>query len=182
MDIFLVRHGEAAAGWGQSSDPGLSELGLRQAEEVAEALLPRLSADTALLSSPLARARETAIPLAEALEKPVVVEDVFREVPAPVPLPQRQPWLRDFMQQQWPGQPPSLTQWRDRALTELLEQSQPAVVFTHFLLINAVVGRVLRRPEILCFWPDNGSITQLRHSGDTLELVSLGREMETVVN
>ena len=182
MDIFLVRHGEAAAGWGQSSDPGLSELGLRQAVEVAESLLPRLSEDTALLSSPLARARETAIPLAAALEKPVLVEEVFSEVPAPVPLQQRQSWLREFMQQQWTAQPASLRQWRDSALSELLGQSQPAVVFTHFLLINAVVGGVLHRPDILCFWPDNGSITQLRHTGDTLELISLGREMATVVN
>jgi len=38
MDIFLVRHGEAAASWGESPDPGLSELGRRQAE-VAAALL-----------------------------------------------------------------------------------------------------------------------------------------------
>lgn len=182
MDIFLVRHGEAAAGWGQSSDPGLSELGVRQAEEVAAALQPQLPGATTLLSSPLARARETAIPLAQALEKPVLVEAAFREVPAPVPLPQRQTWLRGFMQQQWPGQPASLTRWRDRALGELLRLRQPAVVFTHFLLINAVVGSVLQRPEILCFWPDNGSITRLRHTGATLELVSLGREMETVVN
>ena len=182
MDIFLVRHGEAAAGWGHSSDPGLSELGVRQAGEVAIALLPQLSAATKLLSSPLARARETAIPLADALEKEVIVQDAFREVPAPVPLPQRQTWLRGFMQQQWPGQPASLTEWRDRALCELLRQRHPAVVFTHFLLINAIVGRVLQRPEILCFWPDNGSITRLRLTGATLELVSLGREMETVVS
>lgn len=182
MDIFLVRHGEAAAAWGQSSDPGLSELGVRQAEDAAEALLPLLPADTALLSSPLARARETAIPLARALERPVQVEEVFREVPAPVPLSRRQAWLREFMQQRWPGQPASLTLWRDRALTELLGQRQPAVVFTHFLLINAIVGSVLHRPEILCFLPDNGSITRLRHNGKRLALVSLGREMETVVN
>jgi broad specificity phosphatase PhoE len=182
MEIFLVRHGEAAAAWGQSSDPGLSELGVRQAESVAETLLPQLPANTALLSSPLARARETAIPLAEALEQPVLVDEVFSEVPAPVPLPQRQAWLRQFMQQRWPGQPVSLTRWRDRAVAELLEQRQPAVVFTHFLLINAIVGRVLQRPEILCFWPDNGSITRLRHTGKALELISLGREMETAVN
>jgi len=182
MEIFLVRHGEAAAAWGQSSDPGLSELGVTQAKDVAETLLPQLPADTRLLSSPLARARETAMPLAKALEKPVLVDEVFSEVPAPVPLPQRQAWLRQFLQQRWPGQPSRLTEWRDRAMAELLGQRQPAVVFTHFLLINAIVGRVLQRPEILCFWPDNGSITRLRHTGEALELISLGREMETEVH
>jgi len=35
ISIYLVRHGEAAASWGESSDPGLSELGWQQAEDAA---------------------------------------------------------------------------------------------------------------------------------------------------
>ena len=31
-EIILVRHGEASASWQESTDPGLSELGERQAE------------------------------------------------------------------------------------------------------------------------------------------------------
>jgi broad specificity phosphatase PhoE len=38
MELFLIRHGEASASWGESSDPGLSLLGQQQAEETAEAL------------------------------------------------------------------------------------------------------------------------------------------------
>ena len=33
--IYMVRHGRAAAGFGESHDPGLDELGQKQAEEVA---------------------------------------------------------------------------------------------------------------------------------------------------
>ena len=36
--IILVRHGEASASWEKSSDPGLSNLGIYQAEECAEIL------------------------------------------------------------------------------------------------------------------------------------------------
>ena len=36
--IILVRHGEASASWEKSSDPGLSNLGVNQAEECAEIL------------------------------------------------------------------------------------------------------------------------------------------------
>ncbi len=60
MDIFLVRHGEAAASWGQASDPGLSELGIEQASAAAETLRPLLGLETRLLSSPLKRACDTA--------------------------------------------------------------------------------------------------------------------------
>lgn len=182
MELFLIRHGEAAARWGESSDPGLSCLGQQQAEETAEALQQHVCNDTLLLSSPLQRARETAIPLARMLQRDVVIEDVFREIPSPVPLSERQAWLRQFMQQQWLDQEDALIAWRAAALQRLLSLTQPAVVFTHFLVINAVVGQLLDRPDTLCIWPANGSITRLRHNGSHLELLALGAQMETTVN
>jgi broad specificity phosphatase PhoE len=86
------------------------------------------------------------------------------------------------MQQQWHEQGEDLNAWRRKALHQLLELRQPAVIFTHFLVINAVVGQLLDRPQTLCCWPANGSITQLRHNGTGLELIALGQEMETHVN
>lgn len=182
VDFFLVRHGEAAASWGQSPDPGLSETGRIQAQAAADALQRQLREDVQLLSSPLTRARETAEPLAAALSRPVAIDEVFREVPAPVPLAQRKDWLRTFMQQRWDEQPEELHHWRDSACNRLLSLQSPTVVFTHFLVINAVVGRVLQQPGVCHFYPDNGSITHLRRDADGLHLVTLGRELETVVN
>jgi probable phosphoglycerate mutase len=109
-------------------------------------------------------------------------DEAFREIPAPVPLGQRQIWLRQFMQQQWHEQVEGLIAWRTAALNRLLALQQPAVVFTHFLVINAIVGQVLARDETLCFWPANGSITRLRHHGTGLELIQLGEELTTMVN
>ncbi|MFT4520259.1 MAG: broad specificity phosphatase PhoE [Halioglobus sp.] len=182
MDIYLVRHGEAAASWGESPDPGLSELGVEQAEAVGRTLAEQLSGSTQLVSSPLARAQETALPLARVLEKSVGISDIFREVPSPVPLEQRQDWLRQFMAQQWDEQGEDLIGWRDATSQGLLAFTQPTVVFTHFLVINAVVGQLLGKPETLCCWPDNGSITHLRKTPDGLELVALGKQIKTHVN
>ena len=183
MDIFLVRHGEAAASWSQASDPGLSELGQEQAEIAAQELLPLLSSRVQLISSPLLRARETAAALASALGVVgVEIDDAFCEIPSPVPMQQRQAWLREFMQQQWEAQPESLQDWRAGMMGQLLGLQKQAVVFTHFLVLNAVVGKLQDRGETLCFWPDNASIVRLRHTGSALELVKLGRQMSTVVN
>ena len=107
---------------------------------------------------------------------------LFREMPAPVPLPQRQDWLRQFMQQHGLSREASSSQWRDDGVQQLLRLTPPTVVFTHFLVINAVVGQVLGRQETLCFWPDNASITHCPSRAAMLELVALGEEMETVVN
>ncbi|MEH6583967.1 MAG: histidine phosphatase family protein [Halioglobus sp.] len=183
MDIFLVRHGEAAASWGQSSDPGLSDLGKDQAEATAKELLALMPANIQLISSPLLRAQETAAPLAKALAYPeVAIEKAYSEIPSPVALPQRQEWLRGFMKQRWQEQPESLQQWRNGMMEKLIALQKPTVVFSHFLVLNTVVGNLQGREETLCFWPDNASVTRLRHTGSGLELVALGREMSTVVN
>jgi broad specificity phosphatase PhoE len=182
MDIFLVRHGEAAVSWGQATDPGLSDLGREEAEMAARYLVENIADNSVLMSSPLSRAQETAEPLATLLGKTVQLDDVFREIPSPVPMAERQGWLRQFMQQQWHQQPEDLTTWRDGIVQRLLELQQPTVVFTHFLVINAVVGQQLGREETLCFWPANGSITRLRNTGTGLELLALGDEIESVVN
>jgi probable phosphoglycerate mutase len=182
MDLILVRHGEAAASWGEAPDPGLSALGRQQAEDTAHSLNAKLAAETVLVSSPLQRARQTAEPLARLRQQAVQENTAFREIPSPVPLAQRQDWLRAFMQQQWAEQQKELLQWRANLLQQLLQLERPAVIFTHFLVINAVVGEVLGRAETLCFWPDNGSATHLRSDGSRLELLNLGREITTRVN
>tara|TARA_R110000823_G_scaffold295738_3_gene415609 strand:+ start:63825 stop:64373 length:549 start_codon:yes stop_codon:yes gene_type:complete len=182
MDIFLVRHGEAAAGWGESPDPGLSELGRQQAQAVARQLAPTLPAGTRLFSSPLLRARETAMPLCSALGERAQVAEAYREIPSPVALADRQAWLRQFMRESWEQQDKMLQDWRETALTHLQKLDRPAVVFTHFLVINAVVGHLTGRTETLCFWPDNGSITHLRLLDERLSLQATGAELSTRVN
>ncbi|MEM6581729.1 MAG: histidine phosphatase family protein [Pseudomonadota bacterium] len=182
-DIYLVRHGEAAATWAQSPDPGLSQLGHQQAHDVAQALAPKLdSIDVSLITSPMLRARETAQPLANHLQQDVAVLEAFREIQAPVPLADRQRWLRAFMQQQWEEQPEALHTWRDRAFEALLALSHSAVIFTHFLVINALVGQITNEPTTLCCWPDNGSMTHLRLEAGALSVVALGKQLQTRVN
>ncbi len=181
--IYLVRHGEAAASWGQSADPGLSELGHAQAQQASRTLLEQLG-DTQplLITSPLQRAQETAAPLAKALGVSVQVDARFREVPSTVSLAERQNWLRGFMRQQWPEQAPGLHAWRRELIEATQELQSSAVVFTHFLVINAVAGWLQDSAATLVFWPDNASITTLARSNDTLSLHALGEQMQTRVN
>ena len=61
--LYMVRHGRAQAGFGGAMDPGLDELGRSQADAVAEKL--RSLGPLRILSSPLARAQQTAAPLAK---------------------------------------------------------------------------------------------------------------------
>ena len=183
MDIFLVRHGEAATTWGSTDpDPGLSDLGHTQAEAARDLLLKTIPADVQLISSPLKRAQETAIPLATELGADVAIVDTYREVPSPVPFEERHVWLRQFMQESWGGQPEQLENWRQSILSSLKALPKSSVIFSHFMVINAAYGAVTARLETVCFRPANCSVTHLRLEGDTLSLVSKGEELETVVN
>ena len=74
--VHLVRHGEvdnpAGLLYGRLPDYHLSELGREMAERVTDYLRERDVVQ--LRSSPLERAQETAAPLAEALDLPVVID------------------------------------------------------------------------------------------------------------
>lgn len=181
--IYLVRHGEAAASWGQSADPGLSELGQEQAVVASKALKLALDGQTpTLLSSPLLRAQETALPLSQTLGLGVAIEERIREVPSPVPLSERQNWLREFMRGRWAEQHGDLHRWRDQTLAAVMECPPSTVMFSHFLVINALVGLCQQREETLVFYPANASITVFTREAGKLELETLGAEMESVVN
>ena len=81
--IILVRHGEAEnnqrnliGGW---SDVKLTELGIRQAEAVADRLCEELSGDYVIYSSDLARAKETAEIISQKLGKTPIYTMGLRE-------------------------------------------------------------------------------------------------------
>jgi broad specificity phosphatase PhoE len=64
----------------------------------------------------------------------------------------------------------------------LRKVNEPTVVFTHFMVLNAIVAELTGDDRVVCFLPDNASVTTLRRAGDALELVELGRQFRTRVN
>ncbi len=178
--IYFVRHGKAAAGFGGHHDPGLDATGRQQAEATAALLAPK--GPLALLSSPLARAQETALPLAASWGVTALIENRVAEIPSPTPdLEARTLWLRDFMQSRWRDQPNELQRWREELLTCLLEIQQDTVICSHFIAINAAVGLAQHDDRVVVFRPDNGSITRLANNDGSLRLIELGREAGTQV-
>lgn len=178
--IYFVRHGKAAAGWDGHSDPELDPLGITQAQLAADLLAPL--GPMAVHSSPLARARQTAAPLAEIWEVTPVIEPRVAEIPSPTDnLTERAEWLRGVMAGNWSDLDQRYQDWRN-ALTAYLQGLQgPTVIFSHFIAINAVVGHILGDDRLVCFRPDNASITELALDNGQLQLIAMGNEAETEV-
>src|SRR5204863_69523 len=78
---YLVRHGKAAASFSEARDPGLDEAGAAQAEAMAERLAPL--GPLPIISSPLRRTRETAMPLERRWRFTARVEPAVGEIPSP---------------------------------------------------------------------------------------------------
>ena len=170
MRIVLVRHGEAAAGWTDDVDPGLSELGQQQARDVADRLLSL--EPVPILTSPLRRCRETASPLADKWGITPIVTEGVGEIQAPDhDVASRGPWLREVMSKRWVDLPAAQQQWRANVLACLLEQRADCVIFTHFVAINVALGSAIADGRVVCRMVANCSTTILDSDGESLTLV-----------
>ncbi len=178
--IYMVRHGKASASWAEAADPGLDETGRAEAQAAAD-VLSKL-APMVILSSPLARARETAQPLELAWSNHARIEPGVAEVPSPdIPLEGRSAWLRGLMSGNWADADAMRRKWRDGVVATLLRQPKDCTIFSHFVAINVAVGAATGDDRATIFSPGNGSITIFETDGSQLTLIEKGREAETVV-
>lgn len=183
IELAFVRHGEAARSWGEHTDPGLSELGKQQAEHAAYTLTGIVPSELVLISSPKLRAQETAAPLADLRSAPVMIDANFQEVPSVTDLANRQEWLKSLMRSRWSEvQEPVVNTWRDNIIEGVHRLGHHSVIFTHFMVLNVIIGHIREDDRVLQFWPDNASITRCRLNNGVLELVELGAELDTHVN
>ncbi len=181
MEVVLVRHAlpvrvDAVPGGGPA-DPGLAPLGQEQARRVVQALAG--DAVDALYTSPAARARQTAAPLAAALGLEPVVEPGIAEFDSAdasyVPVEE----LRAAGDPRWhalargdlysAGVDPVAFRSRVVAAVEAVAARHPggrAVLFTHAGACNAYVGDVLGQSRALWYAPAYCSLQRVAVSRD----------------
>ena len=201
--IYLVRHGEAAASWGNHPDPGLSELGHKQAEAAAGTLLS-LGARSAI-SSPMQRCRETAQPFERLRSEGFVhfhdidvfhidtgaferlagvtaaVEPVVSEIETPEGVEDRVAWLQAYMAGTWSAEGAAHDVWRRRIAEALALLPDNTAVFSHFVAINAVVSLIDNDDRTTVFRPGHCSITWVDFSGAVPRIVEYGSQAATRV-
>jgi broad specificity phosphatase PhoE len=184
VTVVLVRHGHAAAGWGESLDPGLDDVGRAQAAAAAEAL--HHLGPCPLSTSPLRRTRETAAAFASRWGDEPFVDPRVGEIMAPeaMGLADRAEWLAGVMRSRWSDLELGLQQWRNQVLDAFVELGAGdgiRVVVTHFVAINVAVGAASGDARVTCFLPDNCSATVLEVDGGSLRLVERGAEAVTEI-
>jgi broad specificity phosphatase PhoE len=178
--LYLVRHGKASAGWGMEKDPGLDDLGYKQAKAVALTLAPL--GPLPIITSPLKRARETSEPLCEIWQVSATVEPRVGEIQFPSETPSdRVHWLKEVMVDGWSHLGQDLQQWCQEVIEALMSVDKDTVVFTHYIAINAAVGFATEDDRVVCFRPDNASTTVLETRENRLWLIDRGVQADTEI-
>ena len=76
----------------------------------------------------------------------------------------------------------SYTQWKENIMSNIYSLNKDTIIFTHFVVINTVVGEILKSDKIVNFQPSNCSITEISKIKNKLELVKLGKSLESRIN
>jgi len=172
--IYLIRHGMAAAAWGEHRDPGLNDLGRQQAAKIADELRPL--GPMPVITSPLLRARETAAAFEKVWQTKACIDARLSELPCPVKdSASREAWLNDFINTGWSATTTDLRLWRDKLVGFVIGLDQDTLVTTHFVAINAIAGFAQKRDATLCFHPANASCTRLEIKDGDISIVTLGQ-------
>lgn len=177
--IVFVRHGEAAAGWGDHPNPGLSEKGWMQAKSAAEAI--EALDMRQIISSPMQRCQDTARSFADRTGLSVTVDPDVSEIPTPDGITDRVAWLRALMSGEWKDAEPLITNWRQRLIAKAESLPDHTVVFSHFVAINALVGFLEGTDQVTVFRPDHCSLTLIDPTPEGLRLRQRGGEAGTRV-
>ena len=179
--LYLVRHGRAAAGWNTDRDPGLDEVGRRQAAEMTARMAPL--GPLALVSSPLLRCQETAAGLAKEWGTSPRIEPGVAEIPSPegVAMADRVEWLRLAAAGTWTALGQRYTAFRDGVAETLRGLSDDTVVTSHFIAINAAIGVALGDDRLVIRRLDNCSVTVVDVVDRVFQLVEGGHEADTLI-
>ena len=110
------------------------------------------------------------------------VDERVAEIPSPTDdLAERGAWLSRAMAGTWADLGPQYQAWRDRLVAALERLSTDTVVVSHFIAINAVVGRAVDDDRVMHVPLGNCSITTVDTAPGHLAVVELGASATTEV-
>ena len=183
INIILIRHGEASAAWGDDPDPVLSQLGENQAIELIDNNELLFLENYHFISSPKSRALMTAAPLAKKYNKDVEINAVFSEIPSNgIELKNKKNWLTEIIKMDLINLPNEVNDWRSELTKQILSIKRDTIIFSHFMVINALIAELTNNKNLLCFYPDYTSVTKIIMNNNKVEEFYIGGERKTPIN
>ena len=115
--------------------------------------------------------------------KDLKIQNKFSEIPSEkISNDKKQNWLREVMSQDINTLPEEIKSWQDNIMNALSSINSDAVIFSHFMVINAIAASVLRNSKLLYFYPDYTSCTRLLVKDNQIKQIILGNDKKTLIN
>ena len=183
IEVIFIRHAEASSSWGDHHDPGLSDTGIAQSKKLINRPELKQLDGYSFISSPKLRAVETARPLAKKFKKELIIENIFTEIQSPNIEPEnKQGWLKNILQMNKNDLPENIAKWKDNIISKTKAFSQDSVIFTHFMVINALISEITSSDTLLYFHPGYTSIVKIKIAKNKIQSFLIQESEKTHIN
>tara|TARA_S200000501_G_scaffold332445_1_gene335159 strand:+ start:22 stop:585 length:564 start_codon:yes stop_codon:yes gene_type:complete len=183
IKLIFIRHGEAANAWGNHPDPGLSDKGILQAKNLIKHDDLQDLQNYSFISSPKLRAIETAKPLANRFNKKIELDKSFIEIPAQnIALDKKQLWLKEIIDTKKDKLPQYVKVWNKKIFDASISAKNNSIIFTHFMVINALISELTSSETLLYFYPDYTSVIQIIIKNQKIESFLIEGNKKTYIN
>ena len=78
--------------------------------------------------------------------------------------------------------PNEVNNWRSELTKQILSIERDTIIFSHFMVINALIAEFTNNQNLLCFYPDYTSITKIIVSNNKVQEFHIGGERKTPIN
>ena len=78
--------------------------------------------------------------------------------------------------------PENITKWKDNIISKTITFSEDSVVFTHFMVMNALLSELNSETKLLYFYPDYTSIVKITIEDGEFINFSIDKDKKTFIN
>ena len=183
IELIFIRHGEASDAWNNHPDPGLSEAGISQSNDLLNNKDLKLLENYSFISSPKLRAIETAKPLVKKFNKELKIDNDFIEIPSEnIDLDDRQDWIHEIVKTNKKDLPDYVKLWSKNIYKKTTSLKKNSIIFTHFMVINALISEITNSETLLYFHPGYTSIVKIKIAKNKIQSFLIQESEKTHIN
>ena len=183
IELIFIRHGEASDAWNNHPDPGLSEAGISQSNDLLNNKDLKLLENYSFTSSPKLRAIETAKPLVKKFNKELKIDNDFIEIPSEnIDLDDRQDWIYEIVKTNKKDLPDYVKLWSKNIYKKTTSLKKNSIIFTHFMVINALISEITNSETLLYFHPGYTSTVKIKIAENKIQSFLIQESEKTHIN
>tara|TARA_Y200000002_G_C22590677_1_gene625062 strand:- start:33 stop:596 length:564 start_codon:yes stop_codon:yes gene_type:complete len=183
IELIFIRHGEASDAWNNHPDPGLSKTGISQSNDLLNNKDLEALGSYSFISSPKLRAIETAKPLVKKFNKELKIDNDFIEIPSEnIDLNDRQDWIQKIIKTNKKDLPDYVKLWSENIYKKTISFKKNSIIFTHFMVINALISDITSSDTLLYFHPGYTSIVKIKIAENKIQSFLIQESEKTHIN